>query len=58
MKSLHIICAKCGSEEIETLIRTPNTETCGVCFVCRDCSTMTWPEELQEYYKERYEKNR
>jgi len=50
MKSLHIICAKCGSTDIKIIIEFAEgyQEDSGVCFCCKDCGELTSAEELQE----------
>ena len=56
MRSVYIICAKCGSDDILFINQeyTPEEQKdpdygSGICMVCSDCSTMTSVEEFNEY---------
>lgn len=48
MKSLHIICAKCGSTDIKVRVDYSDVEGSGVTFHCLDCATTTDADEIQE----------
>jgi len=52
MKSLHIICAKCGSARVRVVLNEPTEDDSGVSFSCRDCGELTGAEELQEQLAE------
>jgi len=51
MKSLHIICAKCGSAELIVRIER-DLYSAGVDFVCQNCGENTSAEEIQEQLRE------
>ncbi len=50
-KKVHIICAKCGSDDIAFKIEPPNEndENCGVYITCQDCGELTGVEEWNEF---------
>ena len=50
MKSLHVICAKCGDTDIKIVIRLADEYPVesGVTFRCNNCGEHTSAEELQE----------
>lgn len=54
MKSVYIICAKCGSDDmlfINQELEPEEKEDCGsgICITCNECGTMTSIEEYNEY---------
>jgi len=52
MKSVHIICAKCGSTDVKFAIERTLGEYCGVDLCCGDCGERTSVEEINEQLEE------
>jgi ribosomal protein L37E len=52
MKSVHIICAKCGSTDMKFKIERKLGEYCGVDLICNDCGERTSVEEINERLEE------
>lgn len=50
MKSVYIICAKCGSDDVKFKIHEPNDHNirAGVYLFCTECGELTSVEEINE----------
>ena len=53
MKSIHLICAKCGSDEVVFKITKPTEEDCGVYTKCLNCGELDSVEHHNERQEER-----
>lgn len=53
MKKVHIICQKCGSNEMEFKFDKPSKEDSGVSISCLCCGELTGVEEWNEFNKKK-----
>ena len=51
-KQIHLICGKCGSDEIAVNIEPETEDDKGVSFSCKNCIELTGIEELVDQQNE------